>query len=409
MLRARLAKRLFPLYIAVFLQGCVLWYAVEKLFMRKIGFDDAGIGIMVAFYSAIMLLVETPSGVLADRWSRKGVLIIASVLLAASSLVGGLSQGIPMYLFAAALWGTFFALYSGAYDSILYDTMLEEAGNSDEYERYYGYVKVWDGVALVFGSLTGGFIASKFGISEAYFLMVPIALSAIAALVIFKEPQLHKASAKTGVVQHTRDTFRAVMRKGQLLYVLAVLVVMSAISYTLFEFAQLWWIALVFPVVAFGPANAALLSTIGLGGALASKLKMHRYVPMQLTVVAMLAASLTLVFWRNGIVNVAAQSVIGVGTIGLCVVYTKFLHDALPSKVRAGASSAVSSLTRVIMIPLSLLFGFISREADVFRATWLFAALFVVVLVLVFKLYAGKHELTPVTTMDEELAQEYRK
>jgi MFS family permease len=130
---------------------------------------------------------------------------------------------------------------------------------------------------------------------------------------------------------------------------------------------------------------------------------------MQLTVVAMLAASVGLTFWHNGIVNVAAQSVIGVGTIGLCVVYTKFLHDALPSKVRAGASSAVSSLTRVIMIPLSLLFGFISREADVFRATWLFAALFVVALVLVWKLYAGKHELTPVTMMDEELTQEYRK
>jgi predicted MFS family arabinose efflux permease len=409
MLRARLAKRLLPLYTAVFLQGCVLWYAVEKLFMRKIGFDDAGIGIMVAFYSAIMLLIETPSGVLADRWSRKGILIIASVLLAASSLVGGLSHGIPMYLFAAALWGTFFALYSGAYDSILYDTILEEAGNADEYERYYGYVKIWDSVALVAGSLAGGLISSKFGIRDAYFWMVPIALSAIAALAIFKEPQLHRASAKTGVIQHTRDTFRAVLRKGQLLYVLAVLVVMSAVSYTLFEFDQLWWIALAFPLLAFGPANAILLSTIGFGGALASKLKMHRYIPMQLTVLAMIAASVVLVFWHSGAGNVAAQSVIGIGTIGLCVVYTKFLHDALPSKVRAGASSAVSSMTRVVMIPLSLLFGFISREVDVFRATWLFTALLVVALVLIFKLYAGKHELTPVTAADEELTQEYRK
>src|ERR1700733_15307254 len=102
-MHSRLFRRLFPFYAAVLLQGCVLWYAVEKLFMRSIGFDDAGIGIMVAFYSAIMLLVETPSGILADRWSRKGVLIIGSFLLAGSSLGGGVSHGVAMYLVAAAL------------------------------------------------------------------------------------------------------------------------------------------------------------------------------------------------------------------------------------------------------------------------------------------------------------------
>ncbi len=42
-----ISRRLLPLYVAAFLQGFVLWYAVEKLFMRSIGFDDAGIGLMI--------------------------------------------------------------------------------------------------------------------------------------------------------------------------------------------------------------------------------------------------------------------------------------------------------------------------------------------------------------------------
>jgi MFS family permease len=76
-----LNKRLFPLYIAAFFHGFVLWYAIEKLFMRQIGFDDAGIGVMVAAYCALMVIAETPTGILADRWSRKGVLVLARLAL----------------------------------------------------------------------------------------------------------------------------------------------------------------------------------------------------------------------------------------------------------------------------------------------------------------------------------------
>jgi MFS family permease len=114
-----IAKRLLSLYIAAALQSFVLWYTIEKLFMHSIGFNDTTIGIMIAVYSAVMLLVDTPSGIIADRWSRKGVLIIASVCMAFSSLAGGMSHGVPSYLIAAVFWGIFFACYQGVYDSIV--------------------------------------------------------------------------------------------------------------------------------------------------------------------------------------------------------------------------------------------------------------------------------------------------
>src|ERR1044071_8996032 len=117
---ARLVKRLLPLYVAVFSHGFVIWYAIEKIFMHTIGYNDAGIGVMVAAYSALMLLAQTPSGILADRWSRKGVLLIASVCLILSSLIGGLSTEPYLYIVAALFWGLFYAFYLGTYDSIVY-------------------------------------------------------------------------------------------------------------------------------------------------------------------------------------------------------------------------------------------------------------------------------------------------
>lgn len=75
------SRRLLPLYIAVALQNIPFWYAIEKIFMLGIGFNTATIGVMIAIMSVVMLAVETPSGILADRWSRKGVMVLGCFAL----------------------------------------------------------------------------------------------------------------------------------------------------------------------------------------------------------------------------------------------------------------------------------------------------------------------------------------
>ena len=79
----------------------MLWVPVEKLFLSEIGFDAAAVGVMAAAYAAVVPIVEVPSGILADRWSRRGVLIVASHALALCALIGGLSTDVPTYILAA--------------------------------------------------------------------------------------------------------------------------------------------------------------------------------------------------------------------------------------------------------------------------------------------------------------------
>lgn len=395
-----LHKRLAPLYLAAFFQGFVLWYPIEKLFMKSIGFDDAGIGIMIAFYSTIMLLTETPSGILADRWSRKGVLILASIALATSALVGGLSNNMTIFLLSTGFWGLFYAMYSGTNESIIYDTVLEETGESKEYEYFYGRLKIVDSTALVLGSLAGGFAANYFGLRSPFFATIPFVLASIILLLKFREPKLHKSAVTVPIKQHISNTFRAVLQKGQLFPILIVLVAASTLLYTLFEFDQLWIIALAAPVILFGPINALLLSTIGIGGAAANYFKMHRYTVMIGTLSVMFGCSLVLVYSRNLVLTVAATTFICASVIALNVVFSKLLHDSLNSKVRAGAASAVSTLGRIIIIPLALGFGYISKNESVFQASWVIVGLVVVILALVIKTY-GTHKSLPVMTRND--------
>ncbi|MGB4759605.1 MAG: MFS transporter [Candidatus Saccharimonadales bacterium] len=383
--KKKLAKRLLPLYIAIFFQGFVLWYSIEKLFMRDIGFTDATIGLMVAAYSAVMLIVETPSGILADRWSRKGVLILASIALAISAIIGGLSDGVAIYIVSSVFWGIFYALYSGTYDSIVYDTVLEETNDSKRFEHFYGKVKIADSGALVLSALAGGALASLLSPRATYFASIPFALLAIFALIKFKEPQLHKAEVSVPIKDHILTTFRAVARNKEIALIISVMVLLTLISETLFEFSQLWLIALATPVVFYGITNAALLLTIGIGGGMVAYIKLQRYRVMTIAISIMLLASLGLVFFRNTVAIVAAQVVFAATLIAINVVFTRMMHDKLNSKIRAGAASAVSTFARTLLIPLALLFGYISNTKNVFASGWILFALAAVASILILR------------------------
>lgn len=363
--------RLLPLYSAAFFQGFVLWYAIEKLFMRSIGFNDIGIGFMVAAYSAVMLFVETPSGILADRWSRKGVLVIASISLALSGVIGGFSTEPTLYILAALLWGVFFAFYSGTYDSLIYDTILEITGKSAEYEKYYGYVRFIDSIALVIGAILGGIFGQLIGLSAVYIWSAPFALLALICLWFYKEPQLHKAHALGSIKEHVIKTALLVFRRRTLVRLLIIVVLISLLQELLYEFSQLWLIALVLPPALFGPAFAVVLSALGLGGLLAGWFGKYRRVSVVTALSVLAISSLCLALVHSIIAIVIAQVAIGLSVVFLSILFMKDLHDSLPSDIRASASSTVSTLSRLILIPFALLFGAVSTHFGIFTAAWI--------------------------------------
>jgi MFS family permease len=384
-LKKRLNKRLLPLYFAAFFQGFVLWYAIEKLFMRSIGFNDATIGIMVAIYAVVMLLAETPSGILADRWSRKGVLILASVALALSSLVCGISDSIPTYMVGAALWGVFYALYSGTYDSIVYDVLLEETGKSEGYEKYFGRIKIYDSIALVISALAGGVISASIGLQASYFWAIPFVILSVIALLRFDEPKLHKAHEPIGLYPHIKATFRATMQKGNFIYLLIAVITATLIAELIYEFSQLWLIALVTPIIFFGIADAVVLSTVGVGGLIAGRLNHAHHAIILLSMIVTLCC-LGLMASRSTVLTTVIQFIILSSLATIAVFYNRLMHDSFSSSTRAGSSSAISSISRIIFIPLSLTFGFISNSINVFAATSILFVLSLISLALSFKI-----------------------
>ena len=366
-----LRRRLLPLYTAAGLQGFMLWTPIEKLFMNEIGFDAATVGIMAAAYSALIPLVEVPSGMLADRWSRRGVLMLANAALLVSVLIGGLSHSVGVYILGALVLGVYFAMYSGTTDAIVYDTVLEETGTSDLFERQLGRARLVESVALVASSLAGGWLAAQLGTRTTYFLSLPFTVLAILVLTRFREPRLHRTAERTPLRTHVAVTFRTVAGRGRLLPIVALAVLTALIMSVLFEFGPLWLVALAAEPVVYGPFWAALVATLGIGGLVAGRLRLDRPAALAAVIATITIASVVLTTTRNLFAVAVAQVVVMLLAVALGIHVARLLHDSVPSAVRTGVASGVSAFSWLAFLPFALVFGFVSREYGVYTAGWM--------------------------------------
>jgi MFS family permease len=378
-----LRRRLVPLYAATFLQSLALWVPIEKLFMTTIGFDSASVGVMAAVYSVVVPTLEVPSGVLADRWSRRGVLILASIAAILSVVIGGLSQSVAVYMIAAGFLGVFLALQSGTFESVVYDTVLEETGGSDAFEKTMGRVRLVESVALVASALAGGAIATVAPLRLTYFLTAPLLAASCLVLLLFREPRLHKAEASEPLRRQLAATFRTILAPGALRAIVALTVAGSVLMQGMLEFGPLWLVALLVPAFLYGPHWAGLTSALGIGGVLGAQGWITKRWAAVLVGMTIVACCVVLALSHLPLLVVGVQVLLTLLAVAVSIPVVRRLHDSVPSTIRAGVASGVGTVTWLTFVPFALVFGFISERAGVDRAGWLLVAIGVVAAILI--------------------------
>lgn len=357
-------KRLRPLYATGFIHSFVLWYSIEKLFMRSVGLSDYLITIATLVYIVVMMMANIPLGILADRWSRKGVLYIATCALIGSSLVCGLSHGLAMYAAGISVWGLFYAAYAGTYDSAIYDAVLEETGSAEAFARCYGRVQMFEATAFITSALFSALVA-RYSLRLEYLLTVPFTCCAFVTLRRFREPGLHRTAPRPHLMAHLGQLVRGTTR-GHVGWIVVALVANCVVMRLLIEFYQLWYLGLALPVIWYGPSCALMYSGAWSAGALAGWLRGGRAVLVAALGTLAIACGL---FVRDPRLVVGAQVATIFGITVLNIVLTRYLHDAMPSTIRAGVSSVVSTIGYGVFVPTALAFGLFSRGHGIFAAS----------------------------------------
>ena len=148
--------RLFYLYRL--LATSYLYVPIFMLFRAARGlsfFESLALG---AIYSAVVIVVEVPTGVFADRLGRRRSMLVGALTMTASCLVAASATTFGEFAIAEALAAMSLALCSGADSAYLFDLLLEH-GRVHEYSKRESTASAWHLLGNAIAYAAGGMLA----------------------------------------------------------------------------------------------------------------------------------------------------------------------------------------------------------------------------------------------------------
>lgn len=222
-----MARDLRLFYLFRLLATSYLWVPIFVAFMRSRGLTFEQIALLHALYSVVVLLVEVPTGALADRLGRRESMMVGALAMVASCLTAFTAHGFAAFAVAEVLAALSMALCSGADSAYLFD-LLQGNRRGEEYPNRESAASAWhqagSGLACAAGGLLG-----EIDLALPYLATALVSAAAfVSALMLRSErparPRMRTRSvaAELGVyMHHMRRSVRDVLTSRQLAWVIA--------------------------------------------------------------------------------------------------------------------------------------------------------------------------------------------
>jgi MFS family permease len=178
---ASVQRTYYLLMLGNTLAASFIW-GINTIFLLDAGLSNLEAFAANAFFTAGMVLFEVPTGIVADTVGRRASYLLGTVTLTVSTLLYVLLWQVeaPFWQWAGVsmLLGLGFTFFSGAVEAWLVDA-LTATGFDGDLETVFGRGQIVSGVAMLGGSVAGGYIA------QVTSLGVPFVLRAVVLAIMF--------------------------------------------------------------------------------------------------------------------------------------------------------------------------------------------------------------------------------
>ena len=242
----------------------VLFYQSNNMGMREIF-------VLKAIYSIAIVVMEIPSGWMADVWGRKKTLLLGSILGSLGFLVYSFSYGFWAFVIAEIILGIGHSFVSGADSAMLYDS-LKADNKTSEYTRKEGKITSLGNFAEAIAGVVGGFLAA-ISLRTPFYFQFAVASIAIPAALTMLEPKIHSKD-HVHSIKKLLITIKNVFVSNQNLRIAILLSsVTGTATLTFAWFVQPFFKAIDLPVEMFGIFWTALNLTVGISSVFAHKVE----------------------------------------------------------------------------------------------------------------------------------------
>jgi MFS family permease len=323
-----------------------------------------------------MLVMEVPTGVLADRLGHRLSYTVALVMATAGEAIVLVGNDYPTFLLAQLVAGTGFAFSSGSVSAIVYASLPED-GRAARMQRAWGRVGAAGHAGSLFAYTVGGYLTRDLSMASMRLVlvmgMIGVAIAALLSLFLLVDGQRETVVHRPSSLALLASGWRTLRSSPPLQRLVLFSLLTNGFGAHLLVFYQQYflesdvdgaWFGL-----ALGLGSAAAIVTQVFAWRLVPWLGSIRalqvaalvpavlYVAMALLDAPMLAVALLVLQW--GAVHASAP------------LFAGLFNRAIPDEARATTLSLISGITTLYVGTMGIALGWLSERS----IPWTFAAI----------------------------------
>lgn len=172
---------------------------ILMLYYQDTGLSSHESFLLKAIYSAIIIVLEIPSGYFADKMGRKNTLVIGAIMGVVGMLTYALFGGFWAFLLAEIALGVSQSFVSGSDSAMMYDSLLHDKRQS-LYTKFEGRNTAIGNGAESLAAILGGLLA-EVSFRLPFMVQTGIAFMAVPAALTLMEPPSIRQGHET--IRHT--------------------------------------------------------------------------------------------------------------------------------------------------------------------------------------------------------------
>ena len=229
---------LSKIYTYQFFDELILIYPLYAVMFADYGLTAIQIGVLFAVWAATALILEVPSGVLADKYSRRHILFFAALIRILGYALWLFSPTFAGFLAGFICWGITSAFTSGTFEALVFDE-LKRFGCENEYTKVIGRAKSLGLLAVLIASVGASALESHGYPFLLYFSMVPLLLSGIAAILLPKAV-IYESTGEREYIPLLKRGLADIVRNASVLRLILFISFSLAVAGSLDEFWPLF-------------------------------------------------------------------------------------------------------------------------------------------------------------------------
>jgi MFS family permease len=345
------AKKIQRTYLTLLLGNTLaasLIWGINTLFLLDAGLNNLEAFAANAFFTLGMVIFEIPTGVIADTWGRRASYLLGTITLSLTTIayffMWQAHAPFAAWAVVSALLGLGFTFFSGAVEAWLVDAMTFAKYNG-QLEDVFGRGQVVGGIAMLSGSVAGGYIAQISTLGVPYIIRGGVLVVLFVLAFVMMKDLGFTPEKNTSTTKAMRGILNASVRYGlknpPVRWIMLAELFTASVGFYVFYALQPYLLQLYGNEKAYGIAGLAAAVVAGsqiAGGLLAPKIRKlfkRRTSAMIAGMIVTVLVVFGLGFNNQFAVAIGLMVVWGLLFSAIMPIRQAYLNGLIPSKQRA--------------------------------------------------------------------------